>query len=690
MFKSFKHIKYYFGNFTIHVILVNTCENYSLIDAMYVLYLYAVAYSFRYSINSDDEGNTSIESRELELNTSSNAAEPSVVAEPERCITPPAKEGDDTMPKVNLLEATQNKENTSTPCNKLMLQLCARSDVVVTSFSPRETGVKIEKSFTRIMKPSTAIGLLSAAATPKSVYNTPKSVLSEQNDDSCSRDLMEFSTPSTSKKALTGKRPSSMFLIDLTTPQRLRPTLAVTPKHTPGSAGIISVDSTDESSDASPLVIDITNSSTPSSSKQQPRLLAKTPKGELLAAASTPKRTPQSLMKRALITSAKKQLPTPNSKRTTPAATSSRQSLEARRQCLTAPRRLPFHPQPQWRTVGRRQQSGVPTKAPLTSPRKRQSVCLSSPRDNKISQVRKTLAAAAKLSPGMGMSNKLVARARRALNSPKQNSPQRIASPKVDTAQTIEAPDLAANETFTTDLELNSSAELSRTFTIDDNGANVEQPMKAAALEAVAALINDEDNGKPCLVGLLDRSVDNSKQLDASLNERQSNGNAARLELNESSTEIVSVAGTKDIEISRANSENSEPVNKTHDETENHAIDRTFDANGFQDLPADICIENKNNEPLKTGVGHSTIVEPTNESLIQEENLKPVEKKGTSHDKSIRSQETDQELVEDLHTVSVCNVTTVDVIDDSICEEVATTTTYQEGKKVYHDLLIKI
>ncbi|KRF78890.1 microtubule-associated protein futsch isoform X2 [Drosophila virilis] len=646
-------------------------------------------HNFRYAINSDDEGNTSIESRELELSTSSNAAEPSVVAEPERCITPPAKEGDDTMPKVNLLEATQNKENTSTPCNKLMLQLCARSDVVVTSFSPRETGVRIEKSFTRIMKPSTAIGLLSAATTPKSVYNTPKSVLSEQNDDSCSRDLMEFSTPSTSKKALTGKRPSSMFLIDLTTPQRLRPTLAVTPKHTPGSTGIISVDSTDESSDASPLVIDITNSSTPSSSKQQPRLLAKTPKEKLLAAGSTPKRTPQSLMKRALITSAKKQVPTTNSKCTTPAAMPARQSLlEARRQCLTAPRRLPFHPQPQWRTVGRRQQSGVPAKAPMTSPRKRQSVCLSSPRDNKISQVRKTLAAAAKLSPGMGMSNKLVARARRALNSPKQNTPQRIASPKVDTAQTMGAPDQADNETFTTDLELNSSAVLSHTFTIDDNVANVEQPMEAAALEAVAALINDEDNGKPCLVGLLDSSVDNSKQLDASLNERQSNGNAARLELNESSKEIVSVAGTKDTEISRTNSENNEPANKTHDETENHAIDRTIDANVSQDLPADIFVENKNNEPLKTGVGHSTTVEPTNESLIHEENLQPtgVEKKVTSHDKSIRSQETDQELVEDPHPVSVCNVTTVDVIDDSICEEVATTTTYQEVEDGNTDL----
>lgn len=531
------------------------------------------------------------------------------------------------MPKDDLVKETQNKENTSTPCNKLILELCERSDVVITSFSPRETGVKTEHSFTRVMRPSTGfgVGMLS-----KSAYNTPKNVLAEQNEDSCSRDLMDCSTPSTSKKALAGKRQSSMFLIDYTTPQRLRPTLSATPKQTPASAGIISVASTDESSD-SPMVIDLINLSTPSTSsattskqQQQSRLTAKTPKEQKLAANSTPKRTPQSLMKRALLTSAKKQLPeATRSKQTTPV----RQSLlDARRQCLTAPRRLPFHPQPQWRTLGRRQMPTIPPKAPLTSPRKRQSsICLSSPRDNKISKLRKSLAAAAKISPSVGMSNKLVAKARRALNSPKQNSPQRIASPKVDRAQ---------EEPNEPDLEQNLSSELSRTFTLYSDDDNVSS---ASALEAMAGLINDKEGEMP--------SLERSKR--SSLDEAQPNGEA-QIELNESNKKFESKTDSEVDEI-RAAQEGNEK--------------QTFDEH-FSEESKNVS---KVNESPKAAP--QLTATDTNEALVNNdiiEDAPTVEK--------IELQETGSEFSKDSAAF--------DIIEDNICEEVATTTTYQEGELV--------
>lgn len=94
--------------------------------------------------------------------------------------TPPSTEVTSCeTPKVDLVEATQNKENTATPpaTHQQLLQLCALSDVVITSFSPRETGVKVEKSFTCVRKP-TKMGKQAAAtvtmSTPKSVYSTPK------------------------------------------------------------------------------------------------------------------------------------------------------------------------------------------------------------------------------------------------------------------------------------------------------------------------------------------------------------------------------------------------------------------------------------------------------------------------------------------------------------------------------------
>lgn len=439
-----------------------------------------------------------------------------------------------------------------------MLQLCARSDVVITSFSPRETGVRIEKSFTRVVKPSTGFGQISTPTTPKSVYNTPKGVLSELNDDSCSRDLLEISAPSTSKKAIAGKRESSMYLIDLTTPQKLRPTLSTTPKTTPGSADIISLDSSKEYSDSSPSVIDITSttpdSSIPAKLKQQ-RTVLKTPKEQLLAAGSTPKRTPQSLMKRALLTSVKKKIIADINTPKTPAALpNARQSLiDGRRQCLTAPRRLPFHPQPQWRTPARRPGiAALTNKAPQTSPRKRLSMSLSSPRENKISLLRKSLAAAAKISPNVGISNKLVAKARRALNSPKQNSPKRIESPKIDTETLNRSQEFSPHETSTPDEGQNSSAELSRTFTIDDDNHDKSKDMtegSVSALEIMSELVTDEYAPNDSVKTTEDIKPDQkaSNQLEISLNVDQKSDHLNETEEKEALNKTLeSVISTKD------------------------------------------------------------------------------------------------------------------------------------------------
>ncbi|KAH8310686.1 hypothetical protein KR044_002571 [Drosophila immigrans] len=571
-------------------------------------------HNFRYSINSDDEGNTSIESRELESSAEIAVKED---PEPQRSITPPAKDADGTLPKVDLLEATQNKENTSTLGNKLMLQLCARSDVVITSFSPRETGVKVEKSFTCVVKPTACVGLSSTSSTPKSVYNTPKSVLSELNEDSCSRDLLEYSTPSTSKKAQAGKRPTSMYLIDLTTPQKLRPTLSVTPKQTPSSVGVISVNSTDMSSGDSPIVIDISNSSTPSftPSKQQQIRILKTPKQ---ASSATPKRTPQSLMKRALLSSAKKQIAANTNTPTTPQARTNRQSLlDARRQCLTAPRRLPFHPQPQWRTPGRRQMPALTTKAPQTSPRKRQSMSLSSPRDNKNSMLRKTLAANAKHSPTIGLSNKLVAKARRSLSSPKPESPKRMASPRV-----------TANESITPDIALDSTRELSLTFTIDDDG---EQNSTGAALKALMA----EE-----VVGIESIKEQSYPHEDA---------------------DIKTATGKTDEE------EYIIPNETSREDT----LNKTFDLN-VSETSRDLNLPTENasiNDQLSYSVKAEVVEEMCDIDAAKEDVNKSI-----------------QNLAREGVEKSPITPDALNVIEDSICEEVPTTSTYQEDLEVITNL----
>uniref|UniRef100_A0A0K8UL40 FHA domain-containing protein n=1 Tax=Bactrocera latifrons TaxID=174628 RepID=A0A0K8UL40_BACLA len=292
-----------------------------------------------------------------------NAQRRSITPEPQKnepiIASTPLVKLEDT-PKMNLINYTQNKQNTSTEKKLRMLSFCQQSDVVITSFSPRETGIRIEKSFTAVIKPTSTI-----STTPKSVYSTPKSMLSNSDDaDDESRDFIDFSTPATSKKgARVLVKNSSMHLIDLTTPSKLAPH---SPRHrlthkgnktlpsqvkfsatsitsdklkeedskrvveahllsktltlktsfnksesSPQSAeSIISVD---ETSDSSTAVIEISEDDSPAPSTSSPirtDFTTKTPQRPTgkKPFTSTPLRTPQSLLKRAIVTSAKKQI----------------------------------------------------------------------------------------------------------------------------------------------------------------------------------------------------------------------------------------------------------------------------------------------------------------------------------------------------------------------------------------------
>ncbi|XP_039971309.1 mucin-17 [Bactrocera tryoni] len=260
-------------------------------------------------------------------------------------------------PKMNLINYTQNKQNTSTEKKLRMLSFCQQSDVVITSFSPRETGIRIEKSFTAVIKPTST-----SSTTPKSVYSTPKSMVSNYDDDE-SRDFIDFSTPATSKKgARILVRNSSMHLIDLTTPSKLAPhsprhrlinkgnktlpsqvkfsTTSITSDKLKGDSERVveahlvskaptletalnksesspqsaeSIISVDETSDSSAAVIEISEDDSPAPSTSSPvrtDFTTKTPQRPTgkKPFTSTPLRTPQSLLKRAIVTSAKKQI----------------------------------------------------------------------------------------------------------------------------------------------------------------------------------------------------------------------------------------------------------------------------------------------------------------------------------------------------------------------------------------------
>lgn len=335
------------------------------------MFCFFISKSFSYCIQSDEEGNISSDSNS-ESNTDEKTSTENEITSAEsktpeesnqntieiiekdtgqkRSITPePRKENENNpttilleTPKMNMINCTNDKENKSTQkINKQLLTLCHQSDVVITSFSPRETGVRIEKSFATIIKPTVLV--TKPPTTPKSVYSTPKGEINQDN----SMNLINFYTPSTSKKAAGPTfsstaskvlKNSSMHLIDLTTPNKLRPaspclkstlksssvkknvlinmlpsTPAINDTQNSPLDSIISVSSTDTTG-----VIEVTSDAsnigiTPVSGLTTPKKI--TSKNIVV---STPKRTPQSLMKRALLTSAKKQTTTPQTSIGTP------------------------------------------------------------------------------------------------------------------------------------------------------------------------------------------------------------------------------------------------------------------------------------------------------------------------------------------------------------------------------------
>uniref|UniRef100_A0A1A9Z8H1 FHA domain-containing protein n=1 Tax=Glossina pallidipes TaxID=7398 RepID=A0A1A9Z8H1_GLOPL len=102
-------------------------------------------------------------------------------------------------PRMDIIMCTENKANKNTQENKRLLAMCSQSDVLITSYSPRQTGVRIQKSFTSLY-------------TSRSGCGTPKSV----------NDLIDFCTPSTSKNATlmnpvaASNQNTTMHLVDLT------------------------------------------------------------------------------------------------------------------------------------------------------------------------------------------------------------------------------------------------------------------------------------------------------------------------------------------------------------------------------------------------------------------------------------------------------------------------------------------
>lgn len=170
------------------------------------------------------------------------------------------------------------KEN-YTPNKSYTVLMCKRSAMIVTCYSP---AVENGENYANVV-----------TGTPQSVYSTPN-----KEDE-----MAEFSTPN---------HTSSMHLMDLTTTPRTKA------PNTPSSSGRYSVV---QGFSSSPIVLSDTDTSSdvvsvPSSEPKSPEQCGKkVTTTALLQTAGTPKRTPQSLMKRAILTSAKKAGHTPNSRR---------------------------------------------------------------------------------------------------------------------------------------------------------------------------------------------------------------------------------------------------------------------------------------------------------------------------------------------------------------------------------------
>lgn len=168
------------------------------------------------------------------------------------------------------------KEN-YTPNKSYKVVMCGRTATVVTSYSPAPANAENYAT------------VVTTTGTPGSVYSTP------HKDD----ELAEFSTPN-----------HSMYLVDLTTTPKTK-----APETPTSSARYTAV----QGFPSSPIVLSDTDTSTDGASSAPSTSELKSPeqtKKKMLAAHNaTPKRTPQSLMKRAILTSAKKAGHTPSSRR---------------------------------------------------------------------------------------------------------------------------------------------------------------------------------------------------------------------------------------------------------------------------------------------------------------------------------------------------------------------------------------
>ncbi|KAL5273356.1 hypothetical protein ACFFRR_000224 [Megaselia abdita] len=180
-------------------------------------------------------------------------------------------------PKKNNLEEVE-KEN-HTPNKSYNIVLCGRSATVVTCYSPAVEN-NCGENYANV---------IAAIGTPGSVYSTPNKEY----------ELGEFSTPNH----------SSMYLMDLTTtPKTKAPDTPTSSRRYSAVQGFTSSPIVLSDSDTSSEVVSAPSSSEPKS----PEKISKKPN---LPSVATPKRTPQSLIKRAILTSAKKAGHTPASRR---------------------------------------------------------------------------------------------------------------------------------------------------------------------------------------------------------------------------------------------------------------------------------------------------------------------------------------------------------------------------------------
>lgn len=190
----------------------------------------------------------------------------------------------------------------------------------------------------------------------------------------------------------------------------------------------------------------------------------------------------------------------------------------------------------------------------------------------------------------------------------------------MDTENGNQSAELSLHETSTADGASNSSAELSRTFTIDDN--DQDESKEGSALEIVAELITDEY--------------------------------AANSSVKATPASKPDQITCKQLELSHKEDQNNDNLNKP---TEKEPLNRTFDANTSQE---------KTN--LELSFAETSKKDTVEEPAVIDKNISvDGEKKILPEVKSLA--ELDKELPEK---------STVDVIEDIICEELPTTATQSQ------------